>query len=75
MEKNFDLAFQVIYEFNLPGNCTLKLDYLVFQFYCFLVIALVLLTSQIKSSFHYFQLLIYMLVLLHRLLKGRKGVS
>lgn len=28
IEKNFDLAFQVIYEFNLPGSCSLMTDLL-----------------------------------------------
>jgi len=35
VEKNFDLAFQVIYEFNLPGNIDnlLQSSIAVFLFY------------------------------------------
>lgn len=64
-ERNFDLAFQVIHEFNLPGTSHRLILPFFFRIFQDKYLNLSLIYAQL------FQLLIYMLVLLHHLLRER----
>lgn len=74
VEKNFDLAFQVIYEFNLPGSHHIMISSSNPFFSQNLVLDLVHVFIYIPSS-HNFQLWIYMLVLLHHSLREKRVVN
>jgi hypothetical protein len=77
VEKNFDLAFHVIYEFKLPGR--LHNDFWFNPvFHCGNLafgICAVCLHACVSMSSHILQLSIYMLALLRHLLRGKKAVN